>query len=225
MFEKQQDAMSFVRKYGRPDLFITVTTNPYWEEITSNLLAGQRPHDRPDLLVRVFRLKLKKMIQLIKDGCFGSLNAWLYNIEFQKRGLPHAHMLLWLTQDSKIHPHMIDSVVSAELPDKETDPILSDLVASNMIHGPCGILNPAAPCMKNGQCSKKFPKSFLQHTELGNDSYPNYRRREQQDGGHVISKKKFINRKLNSIISGLSLTTHGCCVNSNVTPMLKSVPL
>ena len=43
MFEKQQDAMSYVRKFGRPDLFITVTTNPNWEEITSNLLLDHAP--------------------------------------------------------------------------------------------------------------------------------------------------------------------------------------
>ena len=28
MYERQQDAMSYVRIYGRPDLFITMTTNP-----------------------------------------------------------------------------------------------------------------------------------------------------------------------------------------------------
>ena len=38
MFEKQQDARSYVRKFGRPDLFIAITTNPNWEEITRNLL-------------------------------------------------------------------------------------------------------------------------------------------------------------------------------------------
>ena len=53
MFEKQQDVMSYVRKFGWPDLFITVTTNPNWEEITTNLFTGQRPHDHPELIVSV----------------------------------------------------------------------------------------------------------------------------------------------------------------------------
>ena len=193
MFEKQQDAMSYVRKFGRPDLFITVTTNPCWDEITSNLLAGQQPHDRPDLIVRVFRLKMKKMLHLIKNNCFGKLLAWLYNIEFQKRGLPHAHMLLWLHPDSKIHPDMIDDIVSAEIPNKETDPHLADLVVKNMIHGPCGVINPSAPCMKDGKCSKKFPKNFLHNTELGTDSYPQYQRREPESGGNVATKQ--VNRQ------------------------------
>ena len=54
MFERQQDAMAYVRKYVRPDLFITVTTNPRWSDILESLTSGQQPHDVPDLLARVF---------------------------------------------------------------------------------------------------------------------------------------------------------------------------
>ena len=37
MFERQQDAMAYVRKFVRPDLFITVITNPKWPEIVESL--------------------------------------------------------------------------------------------------------------------------------------------------------------------------------------------
>ena len=33
--------------------------------------------------------------------------------------------------------------------------------------------------------SNNSPKDFLQATEQGNDSYPKYRRRKPEDGGHV----------------------------------------
>ena len=56
MFELYQDAMGIVRKYGKPDLFITFTCNPQWEEITSGLLLNQKASDPPDLIVRVFRI-------------------------------------------------------------------------------------------------------------------------------------------------------------------------
>lgn len=36
-----QDAMTYVRAYGRPDLFITFTYNPNWDEIKNLLLPGQ----------------------------------------------------------------------------------------------------------------------------------------------------------------------------------------
>ena len=33
MFEKQQNALVYVNKYGKPTLFITLTCNPFWKEI------------------------------------------------------------------------------------------------------------------------------------------------------------------------------------------------
>ena len=41
MHQLYQDAMAIVRAHGKPTLFITVTTNPKWPEITDNLLPGQ----------------------------------------------------------------------------------------------------------------------------------------------------------------------------------------
>jgi hypothetical protein len=49
------DAMALVRKYGKPDIFLTMTCNPNWEEIKNELKSHQTPQDRPDLVVRVFR--------------------------------------------------------------------------------------------------------------------------------------------------------------------------
>jgi Helitron helicase-like domain at N-terminus len=36
-----QDAVAIVRRYGKPDLFITFTCNPCWPEIAAELLPGQ----------------------------------------------------------------------------------------------------------------------------------------------------------------------------------------
>ena len=47
---KFQDAMAIVRNYHKPDLFITMTCNPRWPEITSGLAPGQTAQDRPDLV-------------------------------------------------------------------------------------------------------------------------------------------------------------------------------
>jgi hypothetical protein len=32
------DAMALVRKFGKPDIFLTMTCNPNWDEITIELL-------------------------------------------------------------------------------------------------------------------------------------------------------------------------------------------
>ena len=93
MFELYKDAMSIVRKYGKPDLFITFTCNLQWEENTSALLLDQKASDRPDLIVRVFRLKLRESLRdLINCHVLGRPLGYVYTIEFQKRSLPHAHI-------------------------------------------------------------------------------------------------------------------------------------
>jgi len=61
----------------------------------------------------------------------------MYTVEFQKSGLPHAHILLWLDGDKKLRtPTDIDGVISAELSDAILYRKLSKAVATYMIHGP-----------------------------------------------------------------------------------------
>ena len=54
MHEYTQDAMTSVRKYGRPDLFITFTCNSSWAAIKEALIYGQTSVDRYDVIARVF---------------------------------------------------------------------------------------------------------------------------------------------------------------------------
>ncbi|XP_050919085.1 uncharacterized protein LOC127136587 [Lathyrus oleraceus] len=102
----------------------------------------------------------------------------MYVTEFQKRGLPHVHMLLILDIDGKLRePEEYDSVVKAEIPRHESKPELYEAVLKHMIHGPCGVLNQSSLCMKNGHCKKRYPKDFCEETRQGNDSYSEYMRR------------------------------------------------
>ena len=50
MRRRYMDAMALVRKYGKPDIFLTMTCNPNWDEIKLDLLPGQIAQDRPDLV-------------------------------------------------------------------------------------------------------------------------------------------------------------------------------
>lgn len=59
MSEQYYDSMAICRKFGKPDLFITMTCNPKWHEIQEHLLAHQTVSDRPDIVARVFKLKLE----------------------------------------------------------------------------------------------------------------------------------------------------------------------
>ncbi|KAK9822437.1 hypothetical protein WJX74_008545 [Apatococcus lobatus] len=154
---RYMDAMAIVREHGKPDLFVTMTCNPKWPEITHELEPGQQASDRPDLTARVFKIHV---------------------IEFQKRGLPHAHLLIILAPESKPRtPEDYDSIVCCEIPDPQTHSKLHATVKSMMMHGPCGPHNPHASCMEGSKCTKGYPKPFVEETQNIQDGYPLYRRR------------------------------------------------
>lgn len=86
MMQSYQDAMAICRSMGNPDLFITFTANPKWPEIRYMLeeISGQNPEDRPDIVTRVFKIKLDMMIKDLTGGkFFGKTNAGNYeNFKF-----------------------------------------------------------------------------------------------------------------------------------------------
>jgi hypothetical protein len=74
--------MAIVRYFGKPSFFITFTANPRWPEIIDNLLRGQQAVDRPDLLSRVFALKVKELLADLKNHLFGPYAGHVYTIEY-----------------------------------------------------------------------------------------------------------------------------------------------
>lgn len=185
MQQKYLDAMCIVKKYGKPDLFVTFTCNPTWSDIVNNLEPGQEYMHRPDLVCRVFNIKLKELINMIlKQNYFGMVSSLLYVVEFQKRGLPHAHILIILDRRDKITTaEQVDSFIRAELPDEGREPVLHELVKKHLIHKKCGAGQPGVSCVRDGRCRWKYPKEFKEATELrGDATYARYRRR---DNGRV----------------------------------------
>lgn len=75
--------MVYVRVYGRPDLFITFTCNPAWDEIfKAFLLAGQATSNRHKVTARFFKEKLKFLMDfIVKDHVYGATRCWIYSIE------------------------------------------------------------------------------------------------------------------------------------------------
>ncbi|XP_058767623.1 uncharacterized protein LOC131641335 [Vicia villosa] len=186
------DGMAVCSKVGFPDLFITFTCNPNWPEIQRVLgPLHLKPQDRPDIISRVFKIKFDQLLtDLTKKGVIGKVLAYMYTIEFQKRGLPHAHILIFLHPSNKYPgPEDIDKIISAEVPDPETHPRLYSLVKSHMVHGPCGLANPNAPCTEDMRCTKFYPKKFQPTTIVDQEGYLVYRRR---NNGHTIEKNGII---------------------------------
>ena len=113
---------------------------------------------------------------LLHKHVLGRTVADVYVVEFQKRGLPHAHILLIMDHDDKIRDvEGIDNIICAEIPDRNIDPNRYDIVTSNIMHGPCGPAYLGSPCMKDGKCSKRYPWVFCDEMISNEDGYLVYR--------------------------------------------------
>jgi hypothetical protein len=103
MFKLGSLMLTLVQWFGKSDYFITMTCNPYWEEVDRELFLGQTPQDSLELVARVYRSKLHNLHDcLIKKKHFGEVLAYAHVIEFQKYGLPHEHFLLVMANKDKL---------------------------------------------------------------------------------------------------------------------------
>ncbi|GKE08800.1 DNA helicase, partial [Tanacetum coccineum] len=146
-----------------------------------NLYPDMLPGDRADVVVRVFQQKVQEFCKFLKDSrLFETVTGLLYIIEFQKRGLPHCHTLLWVDNKDKIQrAEDIDQYISAELPDLENDPQGYMVVSEMMVHGPCGLTDPSAPCelfyLRMLLCPQKVCQLFEDIRTINNRLYSTFR--------------------------------------------------
>lgn len=115
--------------------------------------------------------------------------AVIYTVEFQKKGLPHAQIILFLHNDDKpTTPEDIDCLITSEIHDAEKEPELYATVKKFMVHGPCDSLDISAPCMEDSKCLKYYPKDFNEYTTINDGGFTIYRRRHTK---HTIKWKDF----------------------------------
>ena len=119
MHQQFLDSIALYQRFGHPHIFLTMTCNPNWPEIQENLNKGETALDQSDLVSRVFKLKKQQLIRdLGSEMIFGKLIARTHSIEFQKRGFPHAHIIIWLDRTGKdchLTPKKIDKFICAEI--------------------------------------------------------------------------------------------------------------
>ncbi|SAL96239.1 hypothetical protein, partial, partial [Absidia glauca] len=152
---------------------------------------------------------------VIASRCFGEVSAHFATVEFQKRGLPHIHIVIILApNDRPMASSDFDNFVSAEIPNASTHPGLHQTVVRCMMHGPCSqkCLIPH-PQTRRTICSKHYPKAFREETTVNDDGYPQYRRRDNgrthtytrsnftADNRHVVPYNPYLCQKYNCHIN------------------------
>jgi hypothetical protein len=121
--EKYQDSLALHTQFGNPTFLLTITANPNWPEIRTsceNAVHGAKK-ERIDLINMSFNTRVTFIVRMLKAGLlFGPVDYVTGVREFQKRGLPHVHIIIKLKNTGTLmNTEVIDQYISAELPDKE----------------------------------------------------------------------------------------------------------
>ncbi|GFV33654.1 helitron_like_N domain-containing protein [Trichonephila clavipes] len=129
-----------------------------------------------------------------KQQNFQDIMSILPEFSTSKRKHFYKHLLLVLAEEDKIRdPESIGLIVSAELPDKTVDPKLHKIAKSTITHGPCGVLNPNAPCIVDGFRTKVYPEKFGDTTAENIDGYAMYSRSDNTN--HVVINGNVIDNR------------------------------
>lgn len=179
------DSLAIAAALGNPTFFITMTCNTQWLEIQSQLLPGQTFADVPVIVARVFKQKLTLLLKTIKTT-FVNAGKQIYAIhciEFQKWGLPHAHILVKFPPSCDT-PNDIDSIVSAEIPLNAED---AELVQTFMLHHHPSPNQPASKYCQHEladgtwKCHFGYPHPLQPTTTIDSEGHVHYQRRRSGD--------------------------------------------
>jgi hypothetical protein len=191
------NALSLVSELGKAHCFLTVTCNTNWPELVQ-ALGNLTAYDNPTITNRIFHQKLEALLKNLRSGQYFDGRETAYDIrviEYQHRGLPHAHIVFRLKDvefanvDEEIE--FIDKYFCAEVPSEDDDPEYHALVMRYMIHRHSTGVNGCR--RKNGKgCKKGFTKTSIGPSGIDENGYPYYRRSKDIDKSVVVHNREIL---------------------------------
>src|SRR5271154_5268824 len=200
-----------IRCLGPPTYFVTFSCNDVnWLDMRKALLiADGRPdedprnldmiatqrliEDYPVIVSRHFMVRVNALMKLIRndDDIFGGrLTDFWWRVEFQNRGSPHLHMVVWidshLSFDTEEGILQLEKVCTCELPTDDLE--LYDLVKKCQIH------RHSHTCTKNytaTNCRFSFPRQVCTETCIVAHSSDDFIR----SGGRICLLKRSIDEQ------------------------------
>nr|XP_054593099.1 uncharacterized protein LOC129159978 [Nothobranchius furzeri] len=186
-----KDLFAMIRQLGTPTFFCTFSAAEMrWREIITAIKKQQGEQvdfesldwsSKCEILrsnpVTTMRMFDKRVEALFRDLLMspaqplGEIVDFFYRVEFQHRGSPHIHMMLWVRgapecdKDSdQAVCDFVDRYISAQLPDPETQPELHKKVTEVQKHS----RNHTRTCFKtmNSGCRFGFPKPPCRRTMI-----------------------------------------------------------
>ena len=236
MYANYLDAMAMVLHHGAGSLFVTFTANPKWPELLTSLPFCQTASERADLIARLFKIKLDDLLTDLKS-MLGEQVGCIYTVEFQKRGLPHAHIVVILrATDRPLTGADINALSSAELPpepaaddtseEAEVQRRLRALVLEHMLHNDCsGPNGRRCPCWDEAKqrCSGDFPFEFVETTSMGNERQKVKYRRRRGSAWTANHKGRVVTNQWIVPYCACLLLKYGCHLNVEVVTTAYSI--
>ena len=156
------DVLAMVRQLGLPTYFLTLScADLHWNELVYIILKLQGIeiaedeiqnmsyadrckilNQNPVLLSRQFQYRVELFFKtIIINGPLGKTLYYAIRVEFQLRGSPHIHSFVWILnapvlckENINEYKTFIDATVKADMPDKDENPELFNLVKTYQVH-------------------------------------------------------------------------------------------
>ena len=177
---------------GPPTWFLTFSANEIgWPECIMSCTGKSREEvdamttaqkqeaiaNNPDLVAKYFDMRWRFFYTTVLKGKgqpVGEIVDWFWRIEFQRRGSPHIHMLVWVkdapsldTEEGRAAaPAFIARYISTCVPDEPGE--LRDLVLSRQTHHHTKTCEKGGAGRK-GRCRFHMPRAPAAATRLTND--------------------------------------------------------
>ena len=140
------------------------------------------------------------------NGQLGKVLYYAIRVEFQARGSPHVHCLLWTSDMPQLNKetkdeyvNFIDTVISANMPDKNIDENLHRLVKTFQVH----YHSKTCKKYKNNECRFNFGHFFSKKTIIAEPISPDI----------SASEKSEILNNRNKVLDKVQ-----ACINENLNP-------
>ncbi len=202
------ELLAQIRSLGAPTYFVTFSSNDlnWLDQRKALLIADGRPDVDPStidiyeaqrliekypvILSRHFMIRVNALMKFIKnnDEVFGGKvkDHW-WRTEFQNRGSPHLHMVIWIENhpefNSEEGKQLLDRNCCCKLPTEEEDSELHDIVNRCQIH------RHRPTCTKNNtsvRCRFNFPRQECVETRIVSHSSDDFIR----NGGRICLLKR-----------------------------------
>ena len=188
-FIRNSELKCMIREWGSPTLFLTFSCAEYESpditeylrrvnNVSSHYNIGKLCTEDPISVSRKFSLKFHAFFRkvLLNGEVLGKVDHFYWKKEYQARGAPHYHVLVWIRDAPVIGKDDPDKIltwiqerITCHIPDKNSSPELYQLVTRYQLHKCSAYCKRRRKCGKNTfitRCRFGFPRPVCDSAKL-----------------------------------------------------------